>query len=251
MTFRNGGIHMRMLAFVALTIAALGAGAEERFITTKGEATVEVPPEFVEIKMTLMAVGPELQRLKDDVDGRTRQFLASAAELQVAGADIESSGLNVSREYQLDRNENETPRGYRVARSIEIRLRAIDKYERLAQALIDARVDEIESVEVGVDDRSALKQRALVEASRNARKEAQAVAAELGIKLGIPFEVSEERLFYRTSLRERANEKFEQIVVTAQRRQATPELLQLFKPKAIEVEATVWARFEILGTVSP
>ena len=251
MTACNKDIAMRVLALVALFFVAYGAGATERFITTKGEATVEVPPEFVKVSLTLMAMGPELQLLKEDVDSRTRQLLVSAAELKIAGADIESSGLSVTREYQQDRNDNETLRGYRVSRSIEIKLRAIDQYERLAQAIVDARVDEIDGVEVGVDDRSNLKQRALVEASRNARNEAQAVATALGVTLGIPLEVSEERLFYRTELREQANDRYDEMVVTAQRRQVASDSLLLFQPQAIEVEATVWARFEILGAKSP
>lgn len=241
---------MRVLSLVALSLLALGTAAQERFITTKGEAKVEVPPDFVEVSLTLLAVGPELQRLKDDVDSRTRRLLASAAELKVAGADIESSGLRVAREFQQDRNDNESLRGYRVSRSVEIRLRAIDQYERLAQAMVDAKVDEIDSVDVGVDDRPALKQRALAEASRNARNEANAVATELGVKLGIPLEVSEERLFYRTALRERANDRFSEVVVTANL-QSTPTSVLVFQPRAIEVEATVWARFEILGAQSP
>jgi hypothetical protein len=226
---------------------AWGAVANERFITTKGEATVEVPPEFVKVSMTLMAMGPELQRLKEDVDLRTQRLLASVAELKVSCADIESSGLSVTREYQQDRNDNETLRGYRVSRSVEVKLRALDKYERLAQALIDAKVDEIDNVEVGVDDRSILKQRALVQASRNARNEAQAVATELGVKLGTPLEVSEERLFYRTALRERANDRFSEVVVTGNL-QSTPVSVLVFQPRPIEVNATVWARFEILAT---
>ncbi len=250
MTACNKDIAMRVLALVALLFVAYGTGATERFITTKGEATVEVPPEFVKVSMTLMAKGPELQRLKEDVDSRTQRLLLSAAELKIAGADIESSGLSVTREYQQDRNDNETLRGYRVSRSIEIKLRAIDHYERLAQAMIDARVDEIDGVEVGVDDRSALKQRALVEASRNARNEAQAVATALGVTLGIPLEVSEERLFYRTALRERASDRLSEVVVTASQ-QSTPVSMLVFQPHAIEVNATVWARFEILGTKSP
>ena len=241
---------MRVLFCAAFLFVAWGAAAEERFITTKGEATIEVPPDFVEVSMTLMAMGPELQRLKEDVDARTRQLLASAAELKVAGADIESSGLGVTREYQQDRNDNETLRGYRVSRSVDIKLRNIADYERLAQAMIDARVDEIDSVAVGVDDRSALKQRALVEASRNARNEAQAVAAELGVKLGNPLEVSEERLFYRAAMRERASDRFSEVVVTADM-QSTPVSVIVFQPRPIEVDATVWARFEILGAVSP
>ncbi|HEU4693352.1 MAG TPA: SIMPL domain-containing protein, partial [Vicinamibacterales bacterium] len=157
------------------------------------------------------------------------------------------------REYESDRNGNETLRGYRVSRDMEIKLRAIDKYEQLAKSLTDARIDDIRSVEVDVDDRSALKQRAIVEATRNARREASAIAAELGMTLGAPFEVSEERLVSRHALREATSDSYQEVVVNATRRTlaGTPVSVVVFRPHAIEVTSTVWARFEILEKKVP
>lgn len=246
---------MRALATLICLAAFTANAAEPRFITTKGEAKVEVPPEFVKVDFSILAIGQDLAKLKLDVDARTQAVLEATSALGIAGADIKSEGMQVTREYETDRNDNESLRGYRVNRDIEIKLRAMEKYEKLAQSLVDARIDDIQSVEVDVDDRSALKQRAIVEATRNARREALAVATELDVTLGAPFEISEDRLSARHALREYTDDRYQEIVVTAMRRNlegTTPNVSTLvFQPHAIEVTSTVWARFEIVPKVAP
>jgi uncharacterized protein YggE len=228
-------------------MAFMPALAKDRFVTTKGEAFVEVPPDFVKIQMTLLAVGPDLDRLKSDVDDRAQRIMTAAAKLQIAGSDIETTGVEVEREYQSDRNDNQTLRGYEVSRDITIKLRAVAKYEEFAQALVDAKVDQIGNVTVGVDDRAALKDRALVAAARNARGKATAIAGELGIQLGLPFQVDEEKLWVTDNLNERANDRYSEVVVTASKMQGTPVTVVVFQPHQIKVDAVVWARFEIVS----
>jgi uncharacterized protein YggE len=244
---------MRILLVLALLCALPAAIAADRFITTKGEAKVEVPPEFVRVEISILAIGPDLAKLKHDVDVRTQKVLEGTAALGIAGADIESGGMQVTREFESDRNDNETLRGYRVNRDMEIKLRAMDKYEQLTQSLADAKIDDVNSVEVDVEDRSTLKQRAIVEATRNARREAEAIASELGMSLGAPFEVSEDRLVPRHALRETTSDRYQEVVVTADRGalQSTPVSVVVFRPHAIEVTATVWTRFEILEKKAP
>lgn len=242
---------MRIIAAFVLLFAAMSAVAADSFVTTKGEATIEVRPDFVRIQIELLAVGPHLDDIKADVDGRTERVLAAASKLAVAAVDIESSGAQVEREYETDRNGNDTLRGYRVSRDITVKLRAIDRYEEFAQALVDSGVDEVADVQGGVDDRTALKQRALVAAAANAKSKAQAIAGELGIALGAPLEVGEEKLWFNQSLVQRANDGYGEIVVTAnlQRSAAgmvsgTPVTL-VFRPSNFKVDAVVWVRFRI------
>lgn len=244
---------MRILLILTLLGAFPAAIAADRFITTKGEAKVEVQPEFVRVDISILAIGSDLAKLKNDVDARTQKVLEGSSGLGVAGADIESGGMQVTREFESDRNDNETLRGYRVNRNLQIKLRDLDKYEQLAQSLADAKIDDINNVEVDVEDRSALKQRAIVEATRNARREAEAIASELGMSLGAPFEISEDRLVPRHALRETTSDRYQEVVVTANRGalQSTPVSVVVFRPHAIEVTATVWARFEILEKKAP
>ena len=241
---------MRIVATVVLSFLAFSTSAAERFVTTKGEATVEIPPDFVKIEMSLFSIGNELRSLKDDIDTRTYAVLAAAAKAGIAGPDIESGGVSVSREYETDRNDNDVLRGYRVNRTIAVKLRNISGYEQFAQDLIEAKVDEINEVEVDLNNPAELNRRALIAATRNAREEAGAIASELSIQLGMPLEVSENALWVGKELRERAG-NLEEIMVTAQRLSAAPAVRLVFQPHAIEAKATVWARFEILGKSAP
>lgn len=244
---------MRAYVVLALMLVSAASVAADRFVTTKGEATIEVPPEYVRVQIELMAIGPNLQSIKSDVDQRTERVLTAATRLQVAGSDIDSTGVRVEREYETDRNGNDSLRGYRVGRDITVKLRAIDQYESFAQALVDAGVDDVADVQGGVDDRAALKQRALVAAAANAKGKALAIAGELGIILGTPIEVGEEKLWFSQYLVQRASEDYGEIVVTGSRRSSagivsgTPVSL-VFRPSNIKVDAVVWVRFSIEPT---
>lgn len=241
---------MRVIAAFVLLFAAMSAVAADSFVTTKGEATIEVRPDFVRIQIELLAVGPNLEGIKADVDSRTERALGAASKLAVAAVDIESTGVQIEREYETDRNGNDTLRGYRVNRDITIKLRAIDRYEEFAQALVDSGVDEVADVQGGVDDRTALKQRALVAAAANAKSKAQAIAGELGVEIGTPIEVGEEKLWFNQSLVQRATDGYGEIVVTGRQRGAasmesgTPVTL-VFRPSNFKVDAVVWVRFRI------
>jgi hypothetical protein len=63
---------MRTIAALALLFTAMCAAAANSFVTTKGEAKIEVPPDFALLSIHLMAVGPDLEALKRDVDAPKR-----------------------------------------------------------------------------------------------------------------------------------------------------------------------------------
>ena len=167
----------------------------------------------------------------------------SVKKFQIAPTDIRSSGVSISREYETDRNDNETFKGYQVARALDVKLRKIADYEALAQGLVSAGMEEVERVQVGVDDESKLKLPALAAAAKNARVKAAAVAESLGIRIGLPIEVGEDRLWYDKNLVQIAPEGYGEIVVTGSRMKTTN--LLLFTPRNVEVQAEVWVRFAI------
>ena len=168
----------------------------EHQITVKGEGLAEVAPDYVTIEMNIVANGMDTARLKQEVDDKMHRLLEVAGKFQIAPTDIRSSGVSISREFETDRNDNETFKGYQVARALDVKLRKISDYEALAEGLVSAGMEEVESVQVGVDDESKLKLPALAAAARNARVKAAAVAESLGSGIGLPIEVGEDRLWY-------------------------------------------------------
>jgi hypothetical protein len=232
-----------------LATTAFAADPIERQVTVQGEAKVMVPPDFVVLSLEVVAEGSAVDRLKQDVDAKAARLLEAAASVKIAAADVKSSGIRVSREYQTDRNDNDVFKGYSVSRDMEIKLRRVADYELLAQALVDAGVEQVSKIEVGVDDESKLRNPALAAAARDARSKALAVSEALGIRIGLPIEVGEKRLWYDKVLVQLAPAgDYGEIVVTGSRLRSYGVLL--FTPRDVEVEAEIWVRFAIEAAVT-
>ena len=118
---------MRVFFGVALLLlASMSAAAESRirehYITVLGESSVEVAPDFVSVELVLVATGSDTGRLKMEVDAKARQLLDAASKLQIATPDVKSSGVQITRDYATDRNDNEVFKGYVVTRKMSIKL---------------------------------------------------------------------------------------------------------------------------------
>lgn len=240
------GVNMKTIAGLLLAAATSVSWAVEPIehqITVKGEGIAEVAPDYVTIDMNIVGNGMDTARIKQEVDDKILRLLEVAARFQIAAADIRSSGVSISREYETDRNDNETFKGYQVSRTLDVKLRKISDYEALAQGFVAAGMEQVESVRVGVNDESKLKLPALAAAAKNARLKADAVADALGIRIGLPIEVGEERLWYDKLLVQVATDQYQEIVVTGSR--ARTANLLLFTPRNVEVQAEVWVRFAI------
>lgn len=245
------GAQMKIVASLVLVLIASLAWAEpiEHQVTVKGEGKVRVPPDYVAIEIGISGTGQDIERLKQEVDLKTLRLVEVASKFKIAAVDVKSGGVRVSKIFDTDRNENDVFKGYEVSRSLELRLRQFAEYEKFAQALVSAGMNEIESLTVGVDDESKLRNPALAAAAKDARLKAQAVAESLGIRIGLPIEVGEDRLWYDKRLVQIApGDELGEIVVTGSGVRTLPALPLLFTPRDVEVQAQVWVRFAIETT---
>jgi uncharacterized protein YggE len=235
-----------LLAFLALSILSLPALTAERpLITVKGEATTELPPDFVKVGVVISALEKTIDSAKADVDARTRSLLAAIEPFGIEANDMAFSGVEVTRSYDYDRNENSRFVGYEVSRSLEVKVRDLNSYELLVEALARSGASEIDSPEADVDDRHRLKTLALKEATLNAKRKAEEIASGLGVRIGRPFEIGEDRLPSQMPFSQRRahGNEIEEVVVTASRAGISDPIM--FVPENIKVSATVWISFEI------
>ena len=227
---------------------AFTAEDSTRTITVRGEAQVEIAPDYIEMNFSLNEKQNSAARAKQRVDERINAVIAALEDFAIANEDIAMTGVEVSETFEVDRNGNLSSDGFQVSRGVTIRLRNINDYEALSAALVQAGVGELNQIQSGVDDESQLKMAALEAAARDARTRALAITNGLGVELGMPLEVGENQLrplldFQQGNASGRA---LEEIFLTAARRGGT-ELPPLFVPGNIEVSATVWVVFELLS----
>ncbi len=235
---------MKYIVALYLVFAAGMIHAQQSLITVKGEGQAEIVPDFVEITATVYSEDKSVALAKQRADAQGRAVIEAIKRFKIAERDLAFSGVAIRRKVEYDRNSNEKMVGFVVNRTLTVKLRKLTQYEVLIEALSRAGITEIRPPLTGVDDEHGLKIAALREATRNAKGKADEVAAGLGVRVGRPYEIGEERL----PTRQPVNLRRAQSEEVTQMRAASPVAGYdplLFVPENIRVHATVWVSFNI------
>jgi uncharacterized protein YggE len=164
--------------------------AHPRAISVTGEAEIKVAPDEVVITLGVDSHDKDLAAAKADNDTRMKRLLAVAHGAGVSAGNIQTSALTMGPEY----SDEKIPQllGYRVSATTTVTLKDLTKYEDLMTNSLRAGVNRVDGVYFLVADPKKHKDDARLAALRAAREKANAMAVELGQKLGVPWEITEE-----------------------------------------------------------
>ncbi|MEM9620165.1 MAG: SIMPL domain-containing protein [Pseudomonadota bacterium] len=239
---------MRHITLLGLWLVSSLAVADPSVIRVKGEATTEVPPDFVQVDAIVYAEFPTVAEAKQAVDKNAREVIKALKRFKIEQQDLAFSGIAVQRRVEYERGNNEKTVGIAANRTMTIKLRELARYELLMEALTRAGVTEIRSPRTGVDDPIILKTRALKAATQNARKKAEEIAAGLGVQAGAPYEIGEEQLPSQIPFQQRMAGRADAEMMRSFGAASVKDFEPLFfVPENITVSATVWVSFKIEG----
>lgn len=244
----------KLLNFIFILLAGCtpllaAEAADINTITVQGEATVELPPDFVELTFRIIEENNDSERAAERVNQRTNAVLEAIESFSIADEDIAMMGIQLSQKFEFDRNSNADFNGFEASRQITLKLRNFDDYELLAAALINAGIRELSQIQGGIDNQDLIKRTALENAARDARIRAEAIASGLDVGLGAPIVVGENQLRPFPVIQERRMDsmEMEQAFFRADALGgAAGTIPPFFVPGNIQVYATVWVMFELL-----
>jgi uncharacterized protein YggE len=178
--------------FGAIGLAvSMGAAADDeaRGIHVIGYAEVMVTPDIAHITFDLVRQGADAGALTKEVDKATLAIVKLAEATKVKREDITTPAIQVTPEYRMNAGRS-ILEGVSVRRTIEIKLRNLDRYQALIDGALAAGVNSISNVELDLDNRDELERKALKAAIDDAIKEAGFTAGELGIRVGRVIDVA-------------------------------------------------------------
>jgi uncharacterized protein YggE len=187
-------ITIAALAALALAAAARTADAQQPMpprepsirVTGVGEAKAQPDEAVADFAVetsaaTAQAAAAENAQLMERV-------IAALVRSGVPRERIETTGYNVFPDYDpTPRPEATEPRvrGYRVINSVAATLHDIGKVGAVIDAALGAGANRVNGVRFGLRDPQAFRQRAIDDAVRRARADGEALAASLGLTLGM------------------------------------------------------------------
>jgi uncharacterized protein YggE len=172
-----------VMLFASMTHAA--DYPQPRTVTTGGQATIRTVPDEASLSMAVEIREPALETARDKAAGVIEAFLADARKLGIEDKAIATLGARVQPDYEWIRDTGERRlRGYVVTREIRVNLDDLELLGPLVEKATAAGVNQIQPAMLTSSRREELERQALSEATRDARRRAEAAAAALDARVG-------------------------------------------------------------------
>ncbi|HEX6040449.1 SIMPL domain-containing protein [Longimicrobium sp.] len=187
-----------MIAAALAAGLALGAGAaqaqqappppREQTIRVTGMGEARARPDQAIADFAVETASATAQAAASENAGVMDRVIAALVRAGVPRDRIETSGYNVFPEYDPQpRPDQTTPtvRGYRVINTVTVTLDDVARVGAVIDAALGAGANRVNGVRFGLRDPQAFRQRAIDDAVRRARADAEALAASLNVGLGM------------------------------------------------------------------
>lgn len=172
-----------VLAIGLLVLPLMQARSQNSQISVSGSAEVKVTPDEIYLSVgveTRDSNLPDAKRQNDEQIAKALGFLKRAG---LPDKDVKTDYINVEPSY--DHNISRlTPLYYQVQKSIEVKLTKIETFEGLLTGLLTNGVTHVHGVEFRTSQLRKHRDAARAAAIRAAKEKAEALAAELSVKIG-------------------------------------------------------------------
>ena len=168
------------------------SGPEElRTITVTGDAELRVVPDEVILTLGVETWNKNMDLATERNDAIVQDVLALAAEHGVPPEHVKMDYVNIEPRYRDGYYEERDFIGYFVRKTMVITLRDLSQFEGLLADALQAGVNYVQGIEFRTTDLRQHRDEARALAIRAAQEKADALAGELGQRIGQPHTIQE------------------------------------------------------------
>ena len=153
-------------------------------ISFSGEGEVSTKPDIAKVEFAITTQATTSKTAQDANSPKSRAVVEFLKKQGVEEKDIKTVSYNVYPQYSYPRFDTPQINGYEVTQKFEVKIRDLDKTNIILDGLVLAGANNIANVSFTVDDPEKLKEEARSKAIKDAKKKADALENQLGIRLG-------------------------------------------------------------------
>lgn len=189
---------VKVLCIVATVLVvshpALAAdNPEPRLITVTGDAEVRVAPDDVVLTLGVETWSPDLTKAKKENDERMQKLLKLAPTFKIEDKHVQTDYISIEPRYD-DQWEHRDFVGYFVRKNIVFTLRDPSKFEDLLSSALEAGANYVHGVQFRTTELRKYRDEARALAIKAAKEKADALAGELGQRVGKPHMIREDQV---------------------------------------------------------
>jgi uncharacterized protein YggE len=164
-----------------LTIQAV---TERPALNLSAYGEVRTAPDMATISFGVVTEAATAAEAMSQNAARMNQVMAALRRAGIAERDVQTSGLNLSAQYDYVQNEPPRLRGYQANNRVTVTINDLDAVGTTADAVVAAGVNQIDGISFGLKDPTAAENQARQLAVRNLQAKAALYAQALGVPLG-------------------------------------------------------------------
>lgn len=167
---------------------------ERRTITVTGEAEMTMSPDRATVTIGVETWGKNMISIKTDNGKRVKSILDAVKGLGIPAKDIMTRDLSIQPEYSWKDDRREFIR-YRMRNVVVITVNDLATVEDVVNAGVNESSNVLEGVTFSSKDASRLHDSLQIQAARNARAKAVALAEAAGAKVGDAITITESQTY--------------------------------------------------------
>ena len=189
-------IRSVIIALVLVAIPLIAQSQSEvprpqrRTITVNGEAELTMRPDRATVIIGVETWGKNIMSIKTDNGKRVRSILDAVKGLGIPAKDIMTRDLSIQPEYSWKDDRREFIR-YRMRNVVVVTVDDLSKVEDVVNAGVNESSNVLEGVTFSTKDASRLQDSLQIQAARNARAKAVALAEAVGATVGDAITITE------------------------------------------------------------
>ncbi|MFN4289097.1 MAG: SIMPL domain-containing protein [Brevundimonas sp.] len=151
--------------------------------TLSAYGEVRVAPDLATINFAVVTEAATAEAAMRQNRERMNQVMAALRRAGISERDIQTSGLNLSAQYDYVQNEPPRLRGYQATNQVTVRVLDLDRVGSTADAVVSAGVNQINGISFGLRDPQTAENAAREQAVRALQARAQLYANATGMRL--------------------------------------------------------------------
>lgn len=159
-------------------------------IEVSGTAEVRVVPDEVHLVIGIESRNKALEAAKTENDQAVSRTTAFLKELGIPDKNVQTDYINIRPQYE-NNSHSEHEKFYIVGRTLGIRLSRLGDFEKLLTGVLRAGANSVQGIEFTTTSLRTHRDFARQLAIKAAKEKAEALAGELGVKVGKPLIIRE------------------------------------------------------------
>ncbi len=155
-----------------------------RTITVTGQASVVATPDVAYITLSVQTRDKKAADALATNNQHVAQVYQTLARYGVEKQDIQTVSLSLYQQEERDRDGKVTARYYVANNTVRVTVRDMDKLGQVLDAVVQSGANRLQGIQFDVSDRAALLEQARLEAVKQGKAQAAAIAEAAGAKLG-------------------------------------------------------------------